>query len=295
MSEAPFGGTLFSRLPGRRERASLPSVYYEVRWFAMTIAFFDSGMGGLSVLHHAMHEMKGASFLFYADEDHVPYGVRSKEEIMVFVREAFDFLVEKGVDAIVTACNTATSVAAKTMRARYDIPIIGMEPAVKFALDRDGAHRVLVTATPLTVKGKKMQRLLGRVDKAHLVDLLALPELVSFAERLEFRSPAVRTYLEKELAPYDLEAYSSLVLGCTHFNYFKETLREIFPAHVSLLDGNAGTVREVKRQLAACGIEVRSEAKETTYYYSGRRVEGKQELARLHACLKQLDKVFSIV
>ena len=183
----------------------------------MRIALFDSGYGGLTVLSHARRVLPSEEFIFYADRDHVPYGTKSVPAVRGFVRTAFRFLIEQQrADAVVVACNTATSVAVDEMRRLYDVPIIGMEPAVKFALDRDGAHRVLVTATPLTVKGKKMQRLLGRVDKAHLVDLLALPELVSFAERLEFRSPAVRTYLEKELAPYDLEAYSSLVLGCTH-------------------------------------------------------------------------------
>ena len=107
----------------------------------MKIAFFDSGIGGLSVLHHAMRVLPNEQFVFYADEDNVPYGVKTKEEVMGFVQQAFDFLVGCDVKAIVVACNTATSVAVREMRHRYDIPIIGMEPAAKKALDLDGEGR----------------------------------------------------------------------------------------------------------------------------------------------------------
>ena len=147
----------------------------------MKIAFFDSGVGGLSVLHHAMKVLPHEQFVFFADEDNVPYGTKSKQQVRDFVAEAFDFLMTKDVKAIVTACNTATSVAVAEMRRRYDIPIIGMEPAAKKALDMDGEHRVLVTATPITVKGRKMELLIEKVDKDRLVDRLALPELVTSA------------------------------------------------------------------------------------------------------------------
>ena len=84
----------------------------------MKIAFFDSGIGGLSVLHHAMRVLPHEQFVFYADEDHVPYGVKTQEEVRGFVQEAFDFLLTREVKAIVVACNTATSVAVKEMRRR---------------------------------------------------------------------------------------------------------------------------------------------------------------------------------
>ncbi|MFV0635571.1 glutamate racemase [Mitsuokella sp. WILCCON 0060] len=259
----------------------------------MKIAFFDSGIGGLSVLHHAMRVLPHEQFVFYADEDHVPYGVKTKEEVRGFVKEAFDFLVTCGVKAIVVACNTATSVAVREMRHLYDIPIIGMEPAAKKALDLDGEHRVLVAATPITVKGKKMQILIERFDKDHLVDLLPLPRLVEFAEREEFNSQAVHDYLSEELGRFDLREYSALVLGCTHFNYFKDTMREIMPENMHFVDGNEGTVRELIRQLKARdGLENLPQTVE--YYYSGRRVKDDAELARIGRYLKRLDMVYDI-
>ena len=259
----------------------------------MKIAFFVSGMGGLSVMHHAMKVLPHEQFVFYADEDNVPYGTKSREQVMDYVGQAFDFLMTQDVKAIVTACNTATSVAAAEMRRRYSIPIIGMEPAAKKALDLDGEHRVLVTATPITVKGRKMELLIEKVDKDHLVDRLALPELVTFAERQEFRSPAVTEYLRTQFAAYDFADYSALVLGCTHFNYFKDTMREILPDHIRFVDGNEGTVNELIRRLRERN-ELEELLQTIDYFYSGRPVHEAGELERIRQFMRRLDQVYAI-
>ena len=96
----------------------------------MKIGIFDSGIGGLSVLHEAYHQLPGQEFMFYADTDHVPYGLKTPEQIMGYAEEITEFLLQRGAQAIVIACNTATSVAVKELRKNYDIPILGMEPAV---------------------------------------------------------------------------------------------------------------------------------------------------------------------
>lgn len=259
----------------------------------MKIAFFDSGMGGLSVLHHALKLLPQEKFIFYADEDNVPYGTKSCEEVLHFVDEAFKFLIGQGVGAIVVACNTATSVAVKAMREKYSVPIIGMEPALKVALDLFPARKVLVAATAITITGEKIRRLIEKLHAQNLAELRALPELVEFAERQEFKSAAVEEYLRGELASYDFEKFSSVVLGCTHFNYFKDTLRKILPAHVKILDGNTGTVNELIRRT---NLEV-GRAKilpRTEFYYSGRRVNDLRELARLAKFLQRLDDMEAI-
>lgn len=259
----------------------------------MKLAFFDSGMGGLSVLHHAMKILPSEEFIFFADEDNVPYGTKSPEEVLRFVDEAFEFLIAQGVGAIVVACNTATSVAVGAMRKKYSLPIIGMEPALKLALDTFPQRKVLVTATAITITGKKIRRLIERLDAADLAELRALPRLVEFAERQEFQSAAVEEYLRGELSPYAWEEFSSLVLGCTHFNYFKDTLRKILPAHVKILDGNAGTVNELIRRthLKSARAENFPPIK---FFYSGRRVTDATELARLEKFLRRLDDMEAI-
>ncbi|MBR2216611.1 MAG: glutamate racemase [Selenomonadaceae bacterium] len=259
------------------------------------IGFFDSGLGGLSVLHEAMLRLPQENFLFFADEDHVPYGTKPPANVKKYVGEAFDFLLSQEVKAIVVACNTATSVAVADMRRRYEIPIIGMEPAAKKALELNGQKRVLVAATPITVAGEKLQHLMERVDIEHLVDLLALPRLVKFAERGEFTSPQVANYLKAELAPFNLEEYSALVLGCTHFNYFKDTLKELLPTEVKFVDGNEGTVRELKRRLAEidalCKEGESAPQRQVRYFYSGREVSAADELRRLEDLLARLGEM----
>lgn len=251
----------------------------------MRLAFFDSGIGGLSVLHHAMKILPNEDFIFFADEDNVPYGTKTPAEVLRFVDAAFEFLIEQKVSAIVVACNTATSVAVGKMREKYSLPIIGMEPALKLALDTFPARKVLVTATTITITGEKIHRLIKRLHAENFAELRALSQLVEFAERQEFTSPAVEKYLRGEFAPYDWKNFSSLVLGCTHFNYFKDTFRKILPPHVKILDGNAGTVNELIRRTNLSGNGNGS----VKFFYSGRLVTDATELARLKNFLRRLD------
>ena len=238
------------------------------------IGVFDSGFGGLSVLYEAMQRLPGQDFIYYADRVHVPYGEKSQEQLLEYVQQVVDFLINQNVDTIVIACNTATSVAVASLREQYTLPIIGMEPAVKKALDLYGDKKVLVTATPITVRGDKMKLLVDRVDKHHLVDLVALPGLVHFAEREQFDKETVVPYLQETLQDRDLTAYSSLVLGCTHFNYFKDSFRDILPEQMALVDGNAGTISQLIRKLGT-QIESTGEGR-TVYYDSGKLCEGEK-------------------
>jgi len=255
-------------------------------------AFFDSGIGGLSVLHHALKILPGEDFIFFADEDNVPYGTKTREQILGYVDAAFKFLVAQGVDAIVVACNTATSAAVRAMREKYFLPIVGMEPAVKKALDLYPERKVLVTATEITIKGEKIHQLIARLGAEKFVELRALPELVEFAERQEFNSAAVENYLRGELAGYDFEKFSSVVLGCTHFNYFKDTMRKLLPEHVKFLDGNEGTLNQLIR-LANLKPSTKNFS-QVEYFYSGRRVTSESELARLEKYLQRLEEMYKL-
>ena len=169
----------------------------------MKIGIFDSGIGGLSVLHEAYHQLPGQEYIFYADTEHVPYGQKTPEQIMGYAMDNARFLMEKGAEALVVACNTATSVAIKELRASFDIPILGMEPAVKPAVEETEKKRIMVIATPVTIREDKLKSLLHRVDEQHRVDLLAMPRLVEFAEREEFDSKEVKDYLKEQFSGFD--------------------------------------------------------------------------------------------
>lgn len=275
----------------------------------MNIGIFDSGIGGLTILHQAMILMPQEKFLFYADTDHVPYGTKSREQVISYVDQVIQFMISHDCKAVVIACNTATAVAAELMRNRYAfLPIIGIEPAVKPAVKESGGKRVLVVATPLAVHEKRLKNLVERVDDAHLVDLLELPGLVEFAERGEFVSEQVTTYLQERFADYKLEQYGELVLGCTHFNYFKDTFQKLMPSHIHLIDGSLGTVRQLMRVLSTKELLILSESqpnennhweilKNSTnvqYYTSGRLITDILQLntiEHLHERLEQMRKI----
>jgi glutamate racemase len=256
----------------------------------LKIGFFDSGIGGLTVLHQAMQILPEEEFLFYADSEHVPFGEKTKEQIIRYTDEAVQFMLSKGVKAVVIACNTATSVAISFLRSRYKIPILGIEPAVKPAVEECAGKRIMVMATPVTVREEKLKNLIARVDSEHRVDLLPMPKLVRFAEAGNFRSPEVTAYLCSQLAKYDLRNYSSLVLGCTHFNFFKDTMQEIFPSSVDFLDGSEGTARHLADVLKQNDL-LEHHPQTVEYYRSGCKITAPEELERIRRLHQRLERM----
>ncbi len=254
----------------------------------MKIGIFDSGIGGLTVLHQAMLTLPKEDFIYYADTDNVPYGTKSRDEIIGYVDRAVEFLIKKEVKAIVIACNTATSAAIDYIRRKYPLPVLGMEPAVKPAVERCNGKRVMVIATPLTVKEEKLQNLIQQVDDEHIVDLLPMPGLVTFAESSRFDGTEVEEYLKKELEGYELDNYSALILGCTHFNYFKDTYRKIFPEKVAFIDGSVGTVNHLKHILEEKGLLEENQGR-VEYYVSGRQLTDCDQLQQMKLLHERLE------
>ncbi len=256
----------------------------------MNIAIFDSGVGGLTVLTDAMRALPGDRFLYYADTDHVPYGEKTRLQVRNRVLEVVEFIAGQRVDALVLACNTATSAAVGELRQRFPFPVIGMEPAVKPALVHNGLageKRVLVAATPLTLREEKFQQLVSAVDREGLVDPLPLPELVDLAERGEFGDETVLPILRQRLAPFELDDFGTVVLGCTHFLFFRPQFRQILPPRIDLLDGNQGTINQLVRTLAPLREEREGkepgEAGRIVYFESNRPVTSPAAIARFTA------------
>ena len=188
----------------------------------MKIGIFDSGMGGLSVLHRALRMIPEADFLLCGRGARPIWG-KTREQVRGYIDEIIAFMIKKQVDAIVIACNTATSGPQRIQKSVSTADCghgTGSEKAVEEYADRPG--RILVAATPITIQGDKLHHLVDRVDKRDMVDLVALPKLVRFAEQEIFDQDQVMPYLKEALKDYPLEEYKAFVLGCTHFNYFKE-------------------------------------------------------------------------
>ncbi len=255
----------------------------------MKIGIFDSGIGGLSIVPSVRRALPSADIIYYADQKNVPYGEKTPSEVLEYSMAATDFLVSMGAEAIIVACNTATSVAVNALRGKYEtpdrnIPIIGMEPAVKKALDTCPGGRVLVAATPVTVKGKKLRDLVDKYDVNKLTDALPMPMLVHMAEAENF---VADEYIRKELSAFDMEKYSALVLGCTHFNYFKDSFRRVLPPDTHIVDGVDGTTRRLVSRLP----EAVNGNKTVEFFISGEKATDTNKFLRFLKRLEEMEKI----
>ena len=215
----------------------------------LPIAVFDSGLGGISVLKRICLLLPEEKFIYFGDSANAPYGEKSAGWILERSREIASGLYERGIKALVVACNTATSVAASDLRGEYsDIPIIGLEPALKPAVTEGGDGAVVVMATPVTLAGEKFKGLLEKYEKERVIVLLPAPKLVEFVERGVYGGEEVEDYLRELAKPCEGKKISSVVLGCTHFPFVKESISEVF-GDVGFYDGALGTAKETVRQL----------------------------------------------
>lgn len=215
------------------------------------IGIFDSGMGGISVLKQIHALIPQENLLYFGDSAYAPYGEKSRAEITERCYSICEFFMRKKVKAIVIACNTATSACVNELRKRYlNIPIIGMEPALKVAADNEQQQHILVLATYFTLKEKKFADLMARCEKEHIIYKQPCPALVHIVEEHKLQDEElVKQTLRNYLAPYNLEEINSIVLGCTHFVFYRKYLTELLPKHIAIIDGNTGTAKQVKHLL----------------------------------------------
>ncbi len=212
------------------------------------IGMFDSGFGGVSVLAEAVKRLPGEDFVYFGDNANAPYGDRAPEEVLRFTRAAGERRAELRCKAIVIAGNTATCVAAETLRRELTLPIVAMEPALKPAslLPVDGS--VLVMATTMTLKLQKFHHLMELYGKDAIP--VPCPGLAECVEGERVAGPEVERRLRGLLAPYLGKPVKAVVLGCTHYVFLRGALKNVLPEGVRLVDGNAGTVKQLERRLA---------------------------------------------
>ena len=234
----------------------------------LPIAFFDSGVGGISVLREAVRLLPNEDYLFFGDSANAPYGTRSRQEILDLTLGHAKRLYLRGIKALVIACNTATSAAINDLRKIYtDIPVIGIEPALKPAALMSPHPTVIVMATPLTVSAQKFHDLLGHyADQAKVIPL-GCPGLMEYVESGNIDGPEVISYLKELLSPYlEREPVDAIVLGCTHYPFVAQAIRRISGEHVRIFDGGPGTVRELRRRLTVEGLLTDSSARGTVTF-----------------------------
>ena len=211
------------------------------------IGVFDSGVGGIGTLAVLRRELPQERFLFYGDTANAPYGTKPRDMVMGCINGIMEKLLAQDVKAVVIACNTATAVAAAELRARSELPIIGIEPALKPAHEIRRNGSILVLATPMTLQLEKFRALYALYGEGAIP--LPCPGLMELVER-EADDEAHR-YLQELFSPYDLNKVDAVVLGCTHYVFLRPVLQKILPATVCVLDGNEGTARQLRRVLTA--------------------------------------------
>lgn len=214
------------------------------------IGFFDSGVGGLSVLKEALKIMPNEDYIYFGDSKNAPYGVKTAEEVRRLTFQAVEFLLSKNVKGIVIACNTATSAAVADLRIKYpSLPLVGIEPALKPAVETNDGGDILIMATPMTLKEEKFNRLMERYKDRATIIPVPCPGLMEFIEEGKLKSKEVLEYLEDKINTYKKNRISSIVLGCTHYPFIKDVLVDIVGNDVKIIDGGLGTSKELKRRL----------------------------------------------
>ena len=214
------------------------------------IGFFDSGVGGLSVMKEAISIMKNENFVYFGDSQNAPYGIKEINEVKDLTMNAVDFLLTKNVKAIVVACNTATSAAIEDIREKYkNIVIIGIEPALKPAVKLNRKGNIIIIATPMTLREKKFKLLMDTYKSQSSIVSLPCAGLVEFIEQGILDGEKLEIYLKEKFKPYLGDDIAAIVLGCTHYPFIKKALSNVVGHDIPLIDGGLGTSHELKRKL----------------------------------------------
>lgn len=214
------------------------------------IGVFDSGVGGISVLAELLRLMPNENYIYYGDSHNAPYGVRPCDEVKALTIATADKLLSMGCKCLVIACNTATSAAVRPLRAAHpDIPVIGIEPALKPAVLNKRNGYVLVLATAVTLAEDKFKRLMAQYDHQARIHTLACPGIVEFVEKGITEGPELTSYLTDLFKDYLDTPPDCVVLGCTHYPFVGECIKTIFGSNTQIFDGGEGTARETRHQL----------------------------------------------
>jgi glutamate racemase len=239
------------------------------RKLAVPIGVFDSGVGGLSVLRAIRDQLPGVPVIYFGDQGHVPYGPRPMEQVREFSEGATCFLLERGAKLIVVACNTASAAALRPLRVMFpEIPIVGMEPAVKPAAETTHSGVVGVLATPATFQGELYSSVVERFAQHVRILTSACPGLVQQIEAGALDSPETLRILHEALDPMVAEGIDTVVMGCTHYPFVIPQVQAIAGREVRVIDPSPAIARQIGRVLAEHGWLPEDGAVASVDYYT---------------------------
>jgi len=255
------------------------------------IGVFDSGVGGLTVLNQVARQLPNESIVYFGDTARVPYGTRSPEEILQFVREIISWMLQQQAKMVIMACNTSSALVLKTVQAEFPFPIIGTILPGSFAAAKLG-RRIGVIATPATVASNAYPQAIAALDPTIEVWQVACPEFVPLIEQNRVFDPYTAQVAQEYLAPLLAQKVDTLVYGCTHYPHLEPILRLLLPSSVKLLDPAIAVVATATQQLDLLGLtNTDNSTFPTRFYVSGCPQNFTQSAQLLLGCQPKVEKI----
>ena len=231
------------------------------------IGLFDSGIGGTSIWKAINQLLPYENTIYLADSKNAPYGIRTQDEIVALCYKNVNFLLEQSCKIIVVACNTATTNAIKELRAKYTIPIIGIEPAIKTAAHSTKTHTIGILATKGTLNSELFNRQVESFINVNVIEQVGYG-LVELIENGQIESPEVRQLLTSYLTPMINADIDYLVLGCSHYPYLIPAIEKILPKKIKIIDSGEAVAKQTKAILENNNLLNNSDNKSTQIFYT---------------------------
>lgn len=233
------------------------------------LGVFDSGVGGLSVLREVRRQLPNEDLIYIADQEHVPYGSRSREDVYRFSDGIVRYLIKQQTKLVIIACNTASAVALKQLRKKYpSLPFVGMEPAVKPAAAETSTGVVGVLATPSTFEGDLYASTVERFARGVKILQDTCPGLVKQIEKGKINSPKTKQILQRALLPMLEEGVDEIVMGCTHYPFVIPLIKEIVGDEVDVIDPAPAVARQAERLLTEYDLQKGGHDKGKAFFYT---------------------------
>ena len=256
----------------------------------LRIGLFDSGVGGLTVLRQIYRQMPQEPILYFGDTARLPYGTKSPEEILQYVREIIDWMLTQGVKMVIMACNTSSALALETVQDEYNIPILGLIlPGARAAVHQ--GKTIGVIATPATAASNAYGQAIAEINPTIKVLQVGCPEFVMLIEQNQIDSAYTKEVARKYLQPLIEQNIDTLVYGCTHYRHLENVFRSILPPSVRLIDPAEHIVVAANKELELMGLKNNQASAPTRFCVSGSERQFALLSQQWLGCLPQVEQV----
>lgn len=231
------------------------------------IGLFDSGIGGTSIWREINILLPNENTIYLADSKNAPYGLKSKDEIIALSIKNTEFLLEQNCKLIVVACNTATTNAITELREKFDAPFIGIEPALKPAVNQTKTQKIGILATKGTLNSDLFHEKVKSYSNVTIMEQIG-HGLVQLIENGDIDSPEMNELLNSYLQPMIAQNIDYLVLGCSHYPYLIPQIKKILPPHIEIIDSGAAVALQTKKILTQLELNSPETGKGTCTFYT---------------------------